>query len=179
MDLQELLIHIFLYVAMKKANKDLLSKGEWRGWGSKLPFKAWNSDFESVSCENQVSDVLSPLQSLHGLIFVCMKWASKGPGALWLFTAFWDQCVCGSSSSVILGEWVGKVGWSQPSPVSCLQALPLQDVWGHGKMVPSSVRPFWLGLDQAVWTSPDVHCTPVWPENEEPHILRLCIALAC
>lgn len=82
-------------------------------------------------------------------------------------------------SNSALSEGGGEVGWSQHCPVSCRQALPLQDVWGHGIMAPVSVRPFWLCLYPAVWISPGVHCTLVWPENGDPRVLPLCIALAC
>lgn len=52
---------------------------------------------------------------------------------------------CGSSSSAILpviSEWGGKVVWSRHSPVSCGQALSLQDVRGRSIMGSSSVRLF-------------------------------------
>lgn len=122
-NLQELLIHSFLCVALKEANKDLLSKGEWRGWGSKIAFQTMKFWFWICSRwvpESSIQYFVS-MQSLHGLIFVCMKWASKGAGALWLFTALWDQCICGSFfqlwqqllSNSAISEWGGEVVGSQ------------------------------------------------------------------
>lgn len=96
----------------------------WSRWMKRMSFKIafqtmkfWFWIYSLWVPESSIWCFVS-MRSLHGLIFVCMKWASNGPGALWLFTAFWDQCVCGSFfelwqkflSNSVCHQWVGRKG---------------------------------------------------------------------